>query len=144
MTVARDLRVSVALLAMALSSVVSAQSGKAEFGKREFESSCAVCHGHDGRGDGAYWKVLQQPVKAPDLTTVSKRNGGVFPVSRLYETIENGGSVASHGTRDMPIWGAVYREQAGNFYAGTRFDPDGYVRIRILALIEYIDRLQLR
>ncbi|MDO8450934.1 MAG: hypothetical protein Q7T10_19240 [Rhodoferax sp.] len=138
-------KVSASLIAFTLfSGVAFAQAGKLDFGKREFESSCAVCHGTSGKGDGPYWEILQQPRRATDLTTLVQRNGGVFPVSRLYETIERGGNVPSHGSRDMPVWGSVYRVQAGEYYADTPYDPEVYVRSRILALIEYINKLQAR
>jgi mono/diheme cytochrome c family protein len=126
------------------SAEVFAQAGRVDVGQREFESSCAVCHGVNGTGNGPYWEILQQPRRATDLTTLATRNGGVFPVSRIYDMIENGGSVPAHGTRDMPIWGTVYRIQAGPLYSGVQYDPEAYVRTRILALIEYLDRLQLR
>jgi mono/diheme cytochrome c family protein len=117
----------------------SAQTARVDLGKREFESNCASCHGANGKGGGYAVEWLR---KSPtDLTTLSKRNAGVFPVSRMYEMIE-GANVPSHGARDMPVWGMDYRIQAGEYYADVPYDPEAYVRGRILALIEYINRLQ--
>jgi mono/diheme cytochrome c family protein len=110
-----------------------------DLGKREFESNCASCHGLSGKGGGYAVEWLR---KSPtDLTTLTKRNGGVFPVSRMYESIE-GGNVASHGSRDMPVWGQDYRTKAAEYYVDVPYDPETYVRSRILALMEYINRLQ--
>jgi len=115
--------------------------GMADFGKREFDSNCASCHGLEGRGNGVLADFLRKP--PPDLTLLSVRNEGVFPLSRLYETIE-GGAIASHGTREMPVWGWDYRAQARDSLAATPQETEAYVRVRILALLEYLSRLQRR
>ena len=113
----------------------------ADPGKREFESNCAVCHGVLGRGDGSVVELLRRA--PPDLTQLSKRNGGVFPIDRVYQTIE-GGTVAAHGTREMPIWGRDYRIQGAEYYMDVPYDPEVYVRTRMLWLVEYLSRLQQR
>lgn len=114
---------------------------RVDFGKREFESNCAACHGTDGKGKGPVVELLRKA--PPDLTVLTKTNNGVFPMSRLYEVIE-GANVPSHGARDMPIWGQDYRVQAAEYYIDVPYDPEAYVRARILALLEYINRLQVK
>lgn len=114
---------------------------KVDFGKREFEANCASCHGVDGKGKGPIVDLLRR--SPPDLTQLAKKNQGVFPMSRLYEVIE-GSSVAAHGSRDMPIWGQDYRIKDGEYYGELPYDPAALVRSRILALLEYINRLQAR
>lgn len=142
MKYAHAAKVSMLLLALTLfNGAALAQAGKVDLGKREFEANCASCHGTNGKGNGPVVEFLKR--SPPDLTTLVKRNGGVFPVSRMYETIE-GANVPSHGTRDMPVWGADYRIKAGEYYGEVPYDSDAYVRTRILALIEYISRLQER
>ncbi len=116
--------------------------GKVDLGKREYDANCASCHGLKGTGDGPNAPYLNR--KATDLTTLSKTNGGVFPVNRLYETIDGTLTVAGHGSRDMPTWGAVYRSRAAEYYVDVPYDPNAFVRARILALIEYIARLQVK
>ncbi len=130
------------LLAVALSACAAAQAQgtPADAGKREYDSNCANCHGVDGKGHGPYNEFLQR--SAPDLTKLAARNGGVFPLSRVYEVIEGAG--AAHGSRDMPIWGQDYKVRAGEYYMDVPYDPEVYVRTRILALIEYVNRLQQR
>lgn len=127
---------------LAFASAAVAADKPVDLGKREFESNCAVCHGKDGRGNGPYAGLLT--TRLPDLTTLAKRNGGVFPLQRVVETIDGGPSVTSHGTRDMPIWGAAYRMRAAEYYIDVPYDADAYVRARILALAEYIHRLQAK
>jgi mono/diheme cytochrome c family protein len=129
------------LLATALGcGVVMAQPARTDLGKREYDANCAVCHGKDGKGNGAYADMLRK--SAPDLTTMARRNAGVFPVARTYEVIE--GSGVGHGTRDMPIWGQDYNVKAAEYYMDVPYDPQAYVRGRILALVEYLNRLQVK
>ena len=72
-----------------------------------FETYCAVCHGKDGKGSGPAASALKQ---APaDLTKISARNNGTYPEVRVKRFIEGLDTVAAHGTRDMPMWGDVFR-----------------------------------
>lgn len=122
--------------------LVSAQSAPVkpmDFGQQEFQARCAACHGRDGKGGGPVADLLRR--SPPDLTLLSRGNGGIFPMSRVYDSIV-GDDVKAHGSRDMPVWGQVYRLRAGEHYVDTYYDPDAYVRIRVLALVEYINRLQ--
>jgi hypothetical protein len=84
-------------------------------------------------------------VPPPDLTVLAKKNGGVFPVSRVYEVIDGRQAVAAHGPRDMPIWGNRYRLTAIQEYlqgSDGSYDPDAIVRARILTIIDYLNRIQ--
>ena len=123
------------------SAFAQAKTERVDFGKREFESNCASCHGVSGKGNGPIVDLLKK--SPPDLTLLAKKNGGVFPMARLYEVIDGTG-VASHGTRDMPVWGLDYKIKAAEYYMEVPYDPDAYVRARILALLEYINRLQVK
>lgn len=133
-----------ALMAIALIGLPAAASSqaKADLGKREYDANCAVCHGTTGRGDGPYSGLLDKNIA--NLTTLARRNGGVFPFARVYEFIDGTQTVKAHGTREMPIWGRDYRIEAAPRYDDYPFDPDAYVRARILALTEYVNRLQAR
>ncbi len=126
--------------------VVIALSGNSygqqtDTGKREYEANCAVCHGKSGKGDGPYAGITV--TRIPDLTVLSKSNGGVFPFARVYATIDGTDDVKGHGTRDMPVWGTDYRIKGAEQYGELSVRiPESYVRARILALTEYIYRLQ--
>ena len=127
-----------AALAMLSTTAMAQQAKPVDFGKREFENNCAACHGRDGKGGGLYVEYLKR--SPPDLTTMTARNAGVFPLSKVYEVIEGAG--AGHGGRDMPIWGQDYRVKAAEYYIDMPYDSEAYVRVRILALSEYVSRLQ--
>ena len=133
---------AVAGVALALSTGPALAQAKFDFGKREYDSGCAVCHGLTGKGDGPY-KPFQ--TKSPsDLTTLAKANGGVFPYQRIYEIVDGRQVIPAHGTRDMPIWGARYMKEAGAFYMDVPYDPELFVRTRITALVDYVYRLQVK
>lgn len=118
-----------------------AQRVPRDFGKSEFEASCASCHGVSGKGNGPLVPLLRRT--PPDLTLLSKNNQGIFPMNRLYEVIE-GDKVPAHGSRDMPVWGRAYRMLDGEYYFDTEYDSNALVRARILSLLEYISKMQVR
>jgi mono/diheme cytochrome c family protein len=126
-----------ALLSLAATAVAQQ---RVDLGKREYDSKCAVCHGMDGKGTGPYAELLKRPL--PDLTTLARRNGGVFPVSKTFETIEGAGP--GHGTRDMPVWGLDYTIQATEQLPDLPFNQAMFVRARIMALLEYLTVLQVK
>lgn len=117
---------------------------KVDLGKREYDANCAVCHGVQGKGDGPYSGIGDLRIPAADLTTLSKRNSGVFPFVRVYEFIDGTQVVKAHGTREMPIWGTDYRVKGAEYYMELPYNPEAYVRGRILALTEYVYRLQAK
>jgi mono/diheme cytochrome c family protein len=141
---ARLLALSLGACAASIAFAQSAASTaplRPDFGKREFENNCAACHGANGRGQGPLTDMLRK--SPPDLTQLARRNQGVLPVSRLYEVIE-GSTIAAHGSRDMPVWGHDYKLQAAEYYGELPYDPEAYVRARVLALIDYLGRLQAK
>lgn len=115
-----------------------------DIGKYEYETYCALCHGKTGTGDGPFSMLVNK--KVPDLTTLAKNNGGVFPFARAYDIVEGKIELPGHGTREMPIWGDHYNAQApqwlGPYY--QKVDEESFVRGRILALIGYISTLQAK
>ena len=117
---------------------------KIDPGQAEFLSSCAVCHGTDGKGKGPVSAELK--ATPSDLTVLAKKNSGVFPVSNLYEVIDGRKVIAAHGTREMPIWGAsslkfLYPYPADKFIDSS-YDPEAMTRTRIIAIIDYLNRIQ--
>ena len=86
-----------------VSSNVSARAEDPDAGKAEYLSSCATCHGSDGKGKGPHSSKLK--TKPADLTLFAKRNKGVFPLSAVYDAIDGRNAIGSHGIRDVPIWG---------------------------------------
>jgi mono/diheme cytochrome c family protein len=138
----RDLwKIALCAAAVAATSTVIA-ADKIDIGKREYDANCAVCHGLDAKGDGFYRPYL---TKSPtDLTVLAKQNGGVFPMARVYDVIDGRNVVTAHGSREMPIWGRSYSIKAAEYYMDVPYDSDAYVRARILALAEYLNRVQAK
>lgn len=130
-----------------LAGAAAAGAEEMTLGAFEYQNSCAACHGATGKGDGPLAGFMQVSAP-PDLTMLQKNNGGVFPVSAIYATIEGSDAAGVHGSRDMPVWGARYRgrmegdEQLD--YAYTPGDTEAYVQARILALIEHLSSLQVQ
>jgi mono/diheme cytochrome c family protein len=136
------------LIATAFASVCQAQTTP-DIGKTEFISNCASCHGADAKGNGPVASSLKIP--PTDLTVLAKNNGGVLPVNALYEIIDGRRIVASHGTREMPVWG--YRLVPPGHFVLTPSDDfivpppasaEPVVYARILAIIDYLNRIQQR
>jgi mono/diheme cytochrome c family protein len=121
-------------------SAIATAAEPLDIGKREYDASCANCHGRDGKGGGSFAQMLQ--VSMPDLTTLAKRNGGVFPVSRVYNVIDGREELKAHGTREMPIWGRHFTFRAAPEYDDYAYEAEAFVRARILAVIDYLYRLQ--
>jgi mono/diheme cytochrome c family protein len=128
------------LLLLGVSAPLLAQTRGVDLGKREFEANCASCHGVNGKGSGTVTPWLRK--SPPDLTTLSKSNGGIFPMDRLYKSI-SGEDTSAHGSREMPVWGQVYRMSAAEYYMEQPYNDDAIVRARILSLLEYINRIQV-
>lgn len=113
-----------------------------DIGMREYVNHCAVCHGDFGKGDGPLVPWLKQTI--PDLTTIQKRNNGVFPFERIYGIVDGREEIGSHGRRDMPIWGRSFSRQLEGYFPQSLAPKqlDSFVRGRILALVGYIYSLQ--
>jgi len=121
----------------------SAQPTSGDLGQLEYEGNCASCHGVSGKGEGRLKPYL---TKAPsDLTALSKRYGGAFPTQMVWEIIDGRTSsdIGPHGNREMPVWGSTFRAQALQ-YPGMAAQPEWYVRGRIVALLDYLARIQAK
>ena len=60
-------------------------SSGASSGKADFTELCAPCHGSSAKGDGELAKTLAHP--PADLTGLSSRHGGVFPMAYVMSKI---------------------------------------------------------
>ena len=144
-----------ATLTVALSAPTWAQ--EFDLGKSEFQSSCATCHGVDGKGKGPLSAQLKVP--PTDLTVLAKNNNGTLPFDAVYQTIYGSKVIIAHGTRDMPIWGfrftadpskalnptqsySVFGALGVGELGGIPYDSEVVMRTRVLALIDYVNRIQ--
>jgi mono/diheme cytochrome c family protein len=105
-----------------------------DVGGRLYREHCAACHGTNARGDGPIADRLRHA--APDLTQYAARSGGAFPEERLRQIID-GRHAPTHGDRDMPIWGDVFRVQPDSASKAS-------VTERIEALVRYLAGIQER
>ena len=125
-------------LAMACGLVACAQvEPEAPSGKRLFADNCTACHGADGTGSGWVSNGLKR--KPADLTTLSARNGGVFPMERVLSTID--------GFHRNPSFETAMPE-FGSFFSGDQeqVELDGVmtpVPGPLLAVAEYLRALQV-
>ena len=130
---------------IAFSANASAQN--IDVGKAEYQSGCASCHGIDAKGNVPVSKELK--TRATDLTVLAKKNNGVFPVNTVYQIIDGRDSIPSHGTRDMPIWGWRFvpsehfsLKGADDYIYLPPASPEPVVHSRIMAVIDYLNRIQ--
>jgi mono/diheme cytochrome c family protein len=112
---------------------LQAPPGAVDPGAELFHTYCASCHGTRGRGDGPVAGQLRQ--LPPDLTTFTRRNGGVFPTERVRQILDGRG-IGVHGERDMPVWGDAFRVRSG-------LTPEA-VDARIAAIVRYLQDIQAR
>lgn len=113
-------------------------------GKAEYQASCAACHGLTAVGDGPVAGVLTKPPS--NLTLISKKNNGIFPVDVIYHTIDGRGALGPHGNRQMPVWGNRYQVESLQQIAGIPHDVSrqAIVHGRILSLVYYLQSIQTK
>jgi mono/diheme cytochrome c family protein len=101
-------------------------------GKDNFDAYCAVCHGHDGKGQGPAAPAMK--VAVPDLTMIAKRNNGKFDTAHVEYIVRGVGktSTPAHGVEAMPIWGDVFRSE-----------DRAKAKLRIENLVKYVQSLQV-
>ena len=73
-------------------------------GAELFAGHCAACHGAEARGDGPMAEILA--VAPPDLTGLSARAGGTFPLEQVVRSIDGRTMILSHGG-PMPLFGMI-------------------------------------
>ena len=102
-----------------------------------FVELCAACHGKQGKGDGPVAPVLKTTV--PDLTILTTKNEGVFPEEQIEDSIVGRSKVMSHGTIEMPIWGAAFEGVRPDW---KTFRREAWAKQRIHNLVEFISTIQ--
>src|ERR1041385_467386 len=80
-------------------------------GPNLYKAYCAVWHGVNAKGDGPMAKSLK--TTPSDLTRISSRNGGTFPLAKIRRIISGEEPLAvGHGTHEMPVWGPLFSQVA--------------------------------
>ena len=96
-----------------------------------YRAHCATCHGLEGKGDGPVAPALT--TKMPDLATISQRSGGIFPTGRVRKIILGDEIITGHGSREMPVWGAIFHQ--------IQEDRD-YGEVRLQNITDYLKSIQ--
>ena len=103
-------------------------------GPNLYKAYCASCHGADAKGRGPMASSLR--VSPPDLTRISARNGGTFPLAHISRIISGEEPLPrGHGTHEMPVWGPIFSQVEADRDLG---------RVRIDNLARYLQQLQKR
>ena len=129
----RILLAALALSAAAAHAESNPDPASAQEGGRLFRIHCASCHGREAHGDGPLADVMR--VSPPDLTSLSRRNHGKFPMERVLRLIDGREHVAGHGDSGMPVWGDAFLDPPRGF--DTRAVKD-----RIRSLADYLASIQ--
>ena len=79
-------------------------SQSAMVGRSVYDNHCVMCHGVGGRGDGEFASKLL--ILPPDLTTLTRDNGGEFPRLRVSDAIVGTGR-GEHFSGAMPEFSEV-------------------------------------
>jgi mono/diheme cytochrome c family protein len=103
----RQLAATAGLLASLTAGSVAAQedAGDVAEGREDFAGYCAACHGQDATGNGPMAEIVA--IRTPDLTGLSARNGGEFPMSAVAAQIDGRNPVLAHGGQ-MPLFGDYF------------------------------------
>jgi mono/diheme cytochrome c family protein len=101
-------------------------------GKTMYKQYCAACHGADGKGRGPATPTLN--MRVPDLTSLSKRHEGKFPLDYVESVLRFGPGFSAHGSSEMPVWGPIF-QYLENY-------NEAAVRQRIKNLCDYLESIQ--
>jgi mono/diheme cytochrome c family protein len=102
-------------------------------GQEMYVSYCASCHGKDAKGNGPAAPALK--VAPTDLTALAKNNKGAYPSDHVA-TVISGAAVTAHGSKDMPVWGSLFRSISAGHSAE--------VQQRVTNLTKYIESMQAK
>jgi mono/diheme cytochrome c family protein len=139
---------------MMVGSNMSGRAQRFDAGRTEYQAHCAACHGIDGKGNGPASDELK--THPADLTMLAKNNNGVFPYKAITEVIDGRKAFKAHGAREMPIWGyqltPIPRRTITPLSPDAKtgqdlkayYDSQIVVRNRILAIVDYLYRVQAK
>lgn len=102
-----------------------------------YERHCATCHGLEAKGNGPMAPVLV--LQPPDLTKLTERNEGAFPVRRVVMRIDGRDPLVSHGS-PMPVYGDFFDGDEVLLKAET--GQPVLTSVPVVDLLEYLRSLQ--
>ena len=110
------------------------QKADIKAGAETYRKYCSSCHGKQGKGDGPVAKALK--IAPSDLTALARTYDGNFPRNYVFAVLIFNERVTSHGSDDMPVWGAKF----------CKIDPehDRSGQKHIDDLIAYLESIQAK
>ncbi len=109
------------------------QRARAMSGRDLYVAYCASCHGSGGRGDGPAAEAMR--MRPTDLTRLSEKQGGRFPVARVQRLLGGVEGIPAHGGKRMPVWGPVFLPLS---------PAEGEAAALIDRLVRYLESIQMR
>ncbi len=106
-------------------------------GETLFVENCVSCHGATGRGDGPIAQKLN--TAPPDLTKISARNDGVWPMLEVMSIID-GYSRNILPREDMPVFESFLDNEMVEFDTGNGVDV--LVPSKLVEIVKYLEALQ--
>ncbi len=110
-------------------------------GRVTFRVYCASCHGPKGLGDGNLAQYLK--VQPTDVTRLSQRNEGKFPLELLTRIIDGRQPVRGHGTKEMPVWGDVFQSPLSEQMALPGESGEQRAMRKIKELVLFLETIQV-
>jgi mono/diheme cytochrome c family protein len=106
-------------------------------GAQAYQDYCAICHGDRAQGDGPV--AARLAVAPPDLTGIAARNGGVFPLRAVADTVY--GFSGKHEADLMPEFSPLLD---GPDVAVPKADGSGdeVMPVRLAEVVTYLESLQ--
>ena len=101
-------------------------------GQEMYTAYCAVCHGHEGKGNGPAAVGLK--VAPPDLTMLASKNENNYPFDRVRTAIVGDLRLPRDGAKEMPVWGELFW--------GMSQGNSSEVQLRINNLSKHIESMQ--
>ncbi len=125
------------LIGLGMAAVLAACATEVETGRANYNSLCAGCHGPTGKGDGPAAAGLAE--RPADLTQISARNGGVYPLVEVMAKIDGYAKGEPHYGAMPAFWplleGRTVLVETDEGVLTPTPEP-------LLALAEYIETLQ--
>lgn len=134
--------VGIAFAAVSLAACVQQDNTKEiPSAAEDYATYCSACHGPQGKGNGDLAGEFNP--RPADLTTLSKRNGGTFPTTKVMAQIW--GYKGKKGQGVMPDFGELM--DADNVTLVLYDGGDGIetpTPIRLVQLAEYLKTIQVK
>jgi len=100
----RTASAAIAVTGLAVAACQNVPVAEVQVARQDFANHCAACHGADARGNGP--AAAGMAVPPPDLTRLSARNGGAFPLVAVMSQIDS----YTRGPGSMPEFGSLLLE----------------------------------